>query len=79
MGTILMMSAKIATLGPLKTKLFWNKNYDIIVSVHDIINKILSRDLHYFVDVIMCPKSGSFTILMREVTRKTPFLRHHLG
>ena len=37
MATILMMSAKMATLGLLKIKPFENKDYDIIVSVHDII------------------------------------------
>ena len=44
---------KMATLGLLKIKLFSNKDYDIIVSVHDIINKILSRDSYYVVDVAM--------------------------
>ena len=44
MVSILMMTAKLATLGLLKIKLFWNKSYDVIISVPDIINKILSRD-----------------------------------
>ena len=44
MVTILIMSAKIATVGLLKTKVFWNKGYDIIITVHDLINKILSCD-----------------------------------
>ena len=35
------MSAKMAALGLLKTKVFKNKDYDIIVSVHDLISKIL--------------------------------------
>ena len=34
MGRILIMSAKLATLGPLKIKTFWNKGYDIIISAH---------------------------------------------
>ena len=34
MATILMMSAKIATLGLLKVKVFWNKGYDIMFSVY---------------------------------------------
>ena len=34
MATILMMSAKIATLGLLKVKVFWNKSYDIMFSVY---------------------------------------------
>ena len=33
-----MMSAKLATLG-LKIKLFWNKGYDIIISVHGVTKK----------------------------------------
>ena len=39
MVAILMMPAKLTILGLLKTKIFWNKGYDIIISVHDIINK----------------------------------------
>ena len=38
--TILMMSAKMATLGVLKIKVFLNKVYDIINSLYDITNKI---------------------------------------
>ena len=41
---ILMMSAKLATLGLLKIKLFRNKGYDVTISVHDVINRILSYD-----------------------------------
>ena len=29
--------------------------YDVIVSVHDVINKNLSRDSNYIVDVIIIP------------------------
>ena len=53
MVTILMMSAKLATLGLLKTKVFQNEDYDVIVSVHDFINKVLSRDSNYVVDVVI--------------------------
>ena len=62
-----MMSAKMATLGLLKIKVFWNKGYDVIISVHDVTNKILSRDSNYIVDVVMWPKFGNFSISMREV------------
>ena len=58
---IFMMAAKIATLGLIKTKLFW-KNYDVIISVYDISNKILSRDSSYIVH-LTCKSS----ISMREV------------
>ena len=56
MVTILMNSAKMATLGIIKTKLFWSKGYGGIISVHDVANKILSRESNYIVDVVMWPK-----------------------
>ena len=67
MVAILMMSAKMATLGLLKIKVFWNKGYDVIISVHDVTNKILSRDSNYIIDVVMWPKFGNSSISMREV------------
>ena len=48
-----MMSAKKVTLGLLKIKVFKNKDYHIIVFVHKFIDKILSRDSDYIVDVVM--------------------------
>ena len=51
--TILMMLAKMVTSGLLKIKVFQNKNYEVIVSVHDVIKKILSRDSDYIVDVVI--------------------------
>ena len=39
-----MISAKIANPVLLKIKVFLNKVYDAITSVHDVTNKILSRD-----------------------------------
>ena len=51
--TILMISAKLATPGLLEIKVFRNKSYKVITSVHDITNKILSRDSNYVVDVVM--------------------------
>ena len=62
-----MMSAKLATLDLLKIKVFWNKGYDVITSVCDIINKILSCDSNYIADVVMWPKFGKSNISMREV------------
>ena len=53
MVTILMMSAKIATLGLLKIKLFSNNGYGIIASVHDVTNKIFSGEPNHIADVIM--------------------------
>ena len=62
-----MMSAKMATPGLLKITVFWNKGYDIIISVYDVTNKILSRDSNYIVDVVMWQKFGNSNISMREV------------
>ena len=62
-----MISAKMATPGLLKTTVFWNKGYDIIIYFHDVTNKILSPDLNYIVDVVMWPKFDNFSISMREV------------
>ena len=45
-----MMSAKMATPDILKIKVFWNKGYDVIMSDHDVTNKILSHDSNCFVD-----------------------------
>ena len=64
MVATLITSAKLATLDLLKIKAFWNKGYDVIISVHDFTNKTLSHDLYYIVDVVMGPKFGIF---MREV------------
>ena len=64
---ILMMSAKMATQGLLKITVFWNKVYDVITSVDDITNKILSRNSNYIVDVFLWPKFCNASISMREV------------
>ena len=61
--------SKMATPGVLKTKVFLNKGYDVIISADDVTNKILSRDSNYIVDVFMWPKFGNCSISMREVIR----------
>ena len=53
MVTILMMSAKVATLGLLKINVFWSEGYDVMISVHDVTNNILSLDSDHIVDVVM--------------------------
>ena len=65
--TILMMSAKIATLGLLKIEVFWNKGYDVIISIHDVTNSILLLDSNYIVDLVMWPMFGKFSTSMKEV------------
>ena len=62
-----MMWAKMTTPGLLKITVFWNKGYDVITSVDDIINKILSHDSNYIVDVLMWPKFGNCSMSMSEV------------
>ena len=67
MIAILMMSAKLVTLYFLKIKIFWNKEYDDIISVHDVTKIFLSRDSNYIVDVVMWAKFGNSRISVREV------------
>ena len=67
MGNILMISAKMATLGLLKIKVFWSEVYDLTISVYDVIKKILSRDSNYIVDIFMWLKFGNFSMSIREV------------
>ena len=62
-----MMSAKSATIGLLKTMLFWNESYYVTIFVHDITNKILSHDLNYTVDVVKWSKFGNSSISLRVV------------
>ena len=61
------MSAKLATLGLLKIKVVWNKGYDVILSVYDVISKNLSRVSNYIADVVMWPKFGNSSTSMKEV------------
>ena len=64
-----MMSAKMATPDLLKMKRFWNKGYGVIISVHYVISKILSRDSIYIVDLVMWLKFGNSSMSMREVIK----------
>ena len=66
MVAILMMSTKLATLDLLEIKVFWSKGYDVIISVHDVTNKILSHDPNYIADVVMWPKFGNSSSSLRE-------------
>ena len=44
MVTMLMLSAKLATPGLLKIKIFQNKGYAVIILDYDVSSKILSLD-----------------------------------
>ena len=62
-----MMSAKMATPSLLKIMVFWKKGYDVIITNHDVTDKILSCDSNYIVDVDMWPKFGNSSISVRKV------------
>ena len=56
MVPILLMSAKLATPDLLEIKLFQNKGYDVIISVHDVtntMNQIISRESNYTADMVI--------------------------
>ena len=61
------MSAKMATPGLFKITVSWNKDYDVIIPVDEVTNRILLHDSNYIVDVFMWPKFGNCSISMREV------------
>ena len=44
MITILMISAKMATIDVLKIKVLWIKGFEVMIFVHDISSKILLYD-----------------------------------
>ena len=70
MVTTLMMSAKMANLGLLKTEVLWNKGYDVIIYVFHVTNKILSSESNYVVNAVIklqLRKFGNSNISMREV------------
>ena len=74
MAAVLIMSTKLATLGLLKIEVFWDKDYDVIIPAHEVINKILSRKGNYFVNVVMWSKFGNCGIFTRKVII-TPILQ----
>ena len=57
----------MATPDLLKIKVFWNKDYDVTISVDDITNKFLWHNSNCIVDVFMKPKFGNSSISAREV------------
>ena len=56
----------MASVGFLQLKVFWSKGYDVIIYIHDVTNKVLSRESNYIVDVVW-PKFGNSSISMKEV------------
>ena len=60
----ILMPAKLATPGLL---VFWSERYDVIIFLHDVIKKILSRDSKYMVKVGMWPKFGNSRISLTKI------------
>ena len=58
---------EIATLALLKIKISWNKDHDVIILLHGITNKILMRESHHIVDLVMRRKFGNSSISVKEV------------
>ena len=67
MVTVLMLPVEMVSSGLVKIKPFWKKGYDVIISVYDVINKILLRDLNYSANVAMWSMFGNSSISVREV------------
>ena len=87
MVIILMVTAKMATPRLLKIRLFRKKGYDVIISAHDVTNKI-SRDSNYngviptFAEVIeeklvggnpFCPRPAAPPPILNRVKNKKSF------
>ena len=53
--------------GFLKITVFWNKGYDVITPVDNVMRKKLSRDSIYIADEFMWPKFVNSSISMKEV------------
>ena len=71
MVAVLMMPAKMATLDLFKIKVFWNKGYEVRTSIYDVINRNLSRNSNYIIDVAMWPKFGNFRLLWGKLSNLT--------
>ena len=64
---ILDYTFNLATVALLKIKVFWNKGYGVIVSVHEITKKVLLLDSNYIADLVMWAKLGNSSISVKEV------------
>ena len=47
-------------------KVFWNKDYDVIISAHDVTDKIFPHESNYSVDLVMRPKFGNSSVSVRQ-------------
>ena len=48
-----MILAKISTSGLLRIKVFRRKSFDVIIYLHDVTEKVLSRNSNYIVDMVI--------------------------
>ena len=67
MAEVLMMSAKLATLGLFQIKAIWSNVYDVIICFYEVTIDILSHDSNYITEGVMWPRFGNSSISMREV------------
>ena len=72
MIAILLMSAKLATPGFLKLKVFWNKGNEVIILVsNDFTNKIWLRYSNSIAGMVMWQKFDNSSISMKEIIMTT--------
>ena len=64
---VLIMSAKLDSLGLLKIKVFQNSIHDVTIPDYNVTNKILIRESNYIIGLVMWLKFGDCSISMREV------------
>ena len=57
----------MAPLDFLKIEVFWKKACNVMIFVHNVTNKILSRASNYILDVVMWQKFGNSSISMRDI------------
>lgn len=57
----------MATPGLLKVTVIHNKGYNVMISAHDVTNKVLSPNSNYIVDKFMRPK------FVKNLSKKTDF------
>ena len=62
-----MMPAKLFTLGLLKTKVTWSKDYIVMIFVHNVTSETLSRYSNCIVDVVIWAKFDNSSLFMTEV------------
>ena len=75
-----MILVKLSTLGHLKIKVFWKKDYDVTIYVYDVTNKILPRDSNNIVDVVWHFYEYEWSYqFCKDLNRKIYFLRRALG